>query len=53
MRNDSIKHYQEVRFNMNKNRFMDILYNSIKEVKKYSDDILLYGQAVKRFGRWL
>lgn len=52
MRNDSKKHYQQVRFNMIKIKIMEMLLANITEIKKYSNQINLYGTAIKRFGRW-
>jgi hypothetical protein len=52
MRNDSVEHYQEVRFNMLKRRTMEMLYLFSKESKKYSDNIIVYDTAIKRFGNW-
>ena len=52
MRNDSPIHYQEVRFNMYKPRTMELLYENILEKSFYSDEVLLYGAAIKTFGNW-
>ncbi len=52
MRNDSDIHYQEVRFNMLKDKFMEILYSYIKDTQEFNNNVSLYGQAIKRFGRW-
>ena len=52
MRNDSIDHYQEVRFNMLKRRTMEMLYSFSKESKNYSDNIIVYDAVIKRFGNW-
>ncbi len=50
MRNDSVKHYQEVRFNMIKDRVMDMLYQFIKDKNKYDEGVWLYGKAIRKFG---
>lgn len=52
MRNSSKGHYQEVLFNMIKPRVMDLLFSQIEEVMEYSEEILVYGGAVKKFGNW-
>ena len=52
MRNDSPVHYREIRFNMIKGRALDLLFSAIPPTGRYNDEILLYGSASKRFGRW-
>ena len=53
MRNDSEKHYGEVRFNMNKQPCMDLLHDHFPEpTLHYSDEICAYGSAGKTFGNW-
>ncbi len=52
MRNDSQMHYGEVRFNMNKVPCMELLNESEFVVQTYSDEIVLFGQAIGKFGRW-
>lgn len=52
MRNDSPVHYREIRFNMVKPKAVEFLFNEIALTKKYSDCVLLYGEAHKKFGRW-
>jgi len=52
MRNDSPAHYQEVRFNMIKPRAMGLLYAAIRNQKKFSEEIIVYGRAIKTFGNW-
>lgn len=52
MRNDSPIHYREIRFNMVKPKVMEFLFKEILLTKKYSDRVLLYGEAHKKFGRW-
>ena len=49
MRNDSEKHYREVRFNMLKPKVMDMLLTNIGPRQKYSDNIYVYGAAIKHF----
>lgn len=49
MRNDSLAHYREVRFNMYKPRAMNLLFEKITESKTYNDDVILYGAAIKKF----
>lgn len=52
MRNDSAKHYQEVRFNMNIEPFMKMIFSKIPKTKEYNEDVFIYGYAEKKFGRW-
>ena len=53
MRNDSLVHYREIRFNMIKQRALDLLFTAIPQTGRYSDEVLLYGTATKRFGHWV
>lgn len=52
MRNDSPVHYRQVRFNMIIPKVMSLLFKEIPVTKKYSQRVLVYGHAGKRFGRW-
>ena len=52
MRNDSKQHYQEVRFNMIKDRAMEMLYRFMPEKQAFNQDILVYGAAIGKFGNW-
>ena len=52
MRNDSQGHYQEVLFNMNKLRVIDLLFSKLEMTKQYSKEIFVYGDAGKKFGNW-
>lgn len=52
MRNDSEIHYREVKFWLNKKLVVNLLLGKIKKVYNYSDNVLVYGEAIKRFGRW-
>lgn len=52
MRNDSPGHYREIRFNMMKPKAMKLLYENITTKIDYSETIVLYGEAIKRFGKW-
>ncbi|CEG12995.1 hypothetical protein MSIBF_A3060004 [groundwater metagenome] len=52
MRNDSEVHYREVKFWLNNPFIFKLLLRNIKEVKEYQDRILVYGNAIKKFGRW-
>ena len=52
MRNDSEVHYGEIRFNMIKQRALDLLFTHIAKTGEYSGEVWLYGQAGRRFGRW-
>ncbi|MBI4721767.1 MAG: hypothetical protein HY769_01995 [Candidatus Stahlbacteria bacterium] len=52
MRNDSDVHYREVKVWLNKKLIVDLLFNNITKVQEYSDRVLVYGGAIKKFGRW-
>lgn len=52
MRNDSVQHYGEVRFNMNKNPCVEMLEDANFNSKQYSSNIILYGESVNMFGKW-
>ncbi len=52
MRNDSKVHYREIRFNMLKSRAMNLLLEKITLNKAFNENILVYGNAIKTFGRW-
>ncbi len=52
MRNDSVKHYRQIRFNMMKPRIMNLLLDKIPMTSKFSKDVFVYGNASKKFGNW-
>ena len=52
MRNDSPIHYRQIRFNMIKPRMMKLLLKEIPFKSKFNKDVLVYGEASKKFGRW-
>lgn len=56
MRNDSKKHYQQIRFNMNIKPAMELLMNKIKETESFFGangmQVVVHGKASKRFARW-
>lgn len=52
MRNDSTTHYREIRFNMIKPKAMKLLYSNIKLKKNFNEKVIVYGEAIKHFGRW-
>jgi len=52
MRNDSIKHYKQVRFNMLKPKAMYLLLKKLPITLKYNEKVLVHGDASKKFGRW-
>ncbi|MBX2932400.1 MAG: hypothetical protein KF781_10705 [Chitinophagaceae bacterium] len=52
MRNDSKLHYRQIRFNMLKPRMMALLFEKIPHTATYSDKVLIYGNASKKFGKW-
>lgn len=52
MRNDSQVHYREIRFNMIKPKAMALLFRTITDCSEFQEDVLVYGEAKKHFGRW-
>lgn len=52
MRNDSKIHYREIKFWLSKKHIVKLLLASITSVKEYNNKILIYGKAIKKFGRW-
>ena len=53
MRNDSEKHYREIRFNMMKPLAMELLLGKIPITSKYNEKVIIHGNASKRFGHWV
>ncbi len=53
MRNDSIIHYRQIRFNMLKPRMMKLLFDKLPMTKQINDSIFVYGEANKKFGNWM
>jgi len=52
MRNDSQVHYREIRFNMLKQRMMNLLFDKIPTAEQFNPKVMVYGNALKKFGRW-
>jgi hypothetical protein len=52
MRNDSSVHYREIRFNMIKPKAMRLLFSKITSMWEYSEEVIVYGEAIRHFGRW-
>ena len=52
MRNDSLRHYQEVRFNMNKLPAVALLMDNAVRRNNYSDRVIVYDGAIRKFGNW-
>lgn len=52
MRNDSLKHYRQIRFNMRKPPMMELLFDKLPMTKKFNNRVWVYGNASKRFGNW-
>lgn len=52
MRNDTVIHYREIRFNMIKQKAMKLLYSKITLKQNYNGGVIVYGEAIKHFGRW-
>ena len=54
MRNDSRQHYQEIKFNMNIEHAMNLLFEKLPETKalRGSNKVMIHAGAIKRFDRW-
>ena len=52
MRNDSSRHYAEVRFNINKIQCMRLLEAAQLQCFNYSDEVRTYGKSIDNFGKW-
>jgi len=52
MRNDSPVHYREIRFNMLKPKAMGLLFTTIRAKHNFNADVIVYGDAIRRFGHW-
>ena len=52
MRNDSVRHYGQVRFNMIKDRCFGLLQDEIPGASEWSPEIIVYGYAMRTFGKW-
>ncbi|MEW6481441.1 MAG: hypothetical protein AB1397_00275, partial [bacterium] len=52
MRNDSEVHYREIKFWLSKIHIVNLLFEKIVPIKQHSNKILVYGKAIKKFGRW-
>lgn len=52
MRNDSIVHYREIRFNMIIPMVTEVLFKNIPLTQKHNHAVMVYGNASKHFGRW-
>lgn len=52
MRNDSEVHYREIRFNMIKPRFMKLVFSNFSDPTTFTEWVLVYWDAKKKFGRW-
>lgn len=53
MRNDSPQHYREIRFNMLKPKAMNLLTSAIPNKVLFGANVIVYGDAIKKFGKWL
>ena len=52
MRNDSVVHYREIRFNMVKPKAMELIFDKITDFREFNNEVIVYGEAIKKFGRW-
>ena len=52
MRNDGVRHYGEVRFNVIIPKFIAMMDAAALPQQEYSDEIVVYGQAIRTFGKW-
>lgn len=53
IRNSGKNHYREVLFVMNKIKVLELLFDSFKNPKMFSDKVLVYENAKKKFGNWI
>ena len=51
MRNDSLRHYQQVRFNMIVPKAMELLFE-IQPSLLFAENVAVYGRAIPKFGNW-
>jgi len=51
MRNDSNKHYREIKFWLDKKLTFNLLISHIKKSQSISDQIILYGNAIKKVSK--
>lgn len=53
MRNDSELHYRQIRFNMIRPKVMGLLLAQLPMNRSLNEQVLIHGNATRRFGRWL
>jgi hypothetical protein len=53
MRNDSDKHYREVKFWLGKNETLNLLKTKIFPFKEINERLILYGTAIKKLSKYL
>ena len=51
MRNDGLRHYQQVRFNMHIPQAVSLLL-TIEPSQAFNEQVMVYGAAIRRFGNW-
>ena len=47
-----MRHYGEVRFNVIIPKFIAMMDAAALPQQEYSDEIVVYGQAIRAFGKW-
>lgn len=52
MRNDSIRHFKEMKFWMGKDKTFELLKNNISPIKEIKSKLSVYGKALKTFRRF-
>lgn len=52
IRNSGSNHYREVLFVMNKLKVVDLLFSVFKNPKVFNKNVLVYGNAKRKFGNW-
>jgi hypothetical protein len=52
VRNSGENHYKEILFVVNKLKILNLLFEKIQFVKKFNNNVFVYGSAGKKFGRW-
>jgi hypothetical protein len=52
VRNSGQNHYREILFVVNKLKILNLLFDKIQFVKKFNNNVFVYGKAGRKFGRW-
>lgn len=52
VRNSGENHYKEILFVMNKIKVVELLMEKVKNSQVYNEKVIMYDDAIKKFGRW-